>query len=131
MAHRYGDVEFTVAGRTYTVRFGNLAWFRVMQRLGVPSELGCLYKARHDQEAFQVLLQEGLATYHPELQPEEVKQLFDEIARPGETSLNAALWEAVKLSLPVLQEQAKGGGPNAQPAARTPSPTRTRSGKRR
>lgn len=129
MAQRYGDVGFVADGKTYTVRYGNLAWDALKRKLGAPTEIGCLLKARESTEAFLVFVREGLATYHPDLSADEVRQLYDELPQPGEKGLNSAAWEAVELALPELKKIAgDSAGPKAQPAA-SPSKTPKRSSK--
>lgn len=114
MGLRYGDVRFVTGGKTYTVRYGNLAWDELRRRLGATSEIGCLLKARESPQTLLDFFQVGLEAYHPGLSLDAVRQLYDEIPAPGEKGLNAAAWEAVTLALPELRAIAEGSGPKAK-----------------
>lgn len=123
MALRYGDVQFVSDGKTYTVRYGNLAWDELRRKLGSDTSFGCLLKARQDPEAFLAIVHEGLGYYQPELTRDQARLLYDEIPRPGERNLSAAVWEAIELSLPEIKAVLEGARPKAVPAA-PPSNTR-------
>lgn len=125
MARRFGDVDFLADGKTYTVRYGNLAWDELKRKLVADTELGCLLAAKKDSAALMLVVREGLAAYHPDLTLEQVIELNDEIAQPGQKNLSQAVWEAAMLSLPELKKMAEGEGRG--PKAIPPRPTRRRS----
>ncbi len=140
---KYGDVQCVAGGQVLTVRYGNLAWDRLMRRFGASSKIGALLKARDDDEAFLHLVREGLAAYHPGLTLARIRELYDELPAPptaggdldsggGELTLKEAVWQAVSLSLPELSdvmaavdkaaEKASGSGPK-DPLAPAPKET--------
>lgn len=129
---KYGDVSCVAGGQALTVRYGNLAWDRLMRKLGASSKVGALLKARESDENFLLLVREGLAAHHPQLTAAQVRELYDELlaadADPADLPLKDAVWEAVTLSLPELsklleasQEKASGSGPKAKRTKERPS----------
>jgi hypothetical protein len=135
MGKLYGDVDFKLAGRAYTVRFGGLAWDEIFRELGLGQHAAVILKASADPAARDVLLRAGLATYHPETTIEDVRRLYDEIPREGETRLWAAAWEAIGICLPKMvatfEALAAGETPAAEPAVAQKTTPPRRSSKKR
>lgn len=132
MEARYGDVRFRLAGRDYAIRYGNLAWDRVNRVLGTASPAQVLALVFGEDRARDAFLHAGFAAYHPELTLEQVRVLYDELARDGERSLWDATWEAVGFAMPELKILDKAARPNDEPAAAaSPKTPAKRSGKRR
>jgi hypothetical protein len=136
----YGDVTFTLSGRAYTVRFGNLAWDAIYKALGVADPAAVIARIlAGDKDARDVVLREGLATYHPEITTEEARTIYDQIPVEGERSLWSATWEALSIALPKLAAALEAAirGELVLPPTRdltpkpTPSPQTKRSAKRR
>lgn len=131
MEARYGDVRFKLAGRDYTIRYGNLAWDRVNRVLGTQSPAQVLSLVMGEDRARDAFLHAGFAAYHPDVTLEHVRVLYDELARDGERALWSAAWEAVGFAMPELKTLEKAARPNDEPAAAGPKKPAKRSGKRR
>jgi hypothetical protein len=122
----YGDVSFTLGGRTYTVRFGNLAWDAIYKALGVAEPSTVIARViGGDKEARDVLLREGLATYQPEITTAEARTLYDQIPIEGERSLWSATWEALAVALPKLVAALEAAIRGELPPPPPPKPTPT------
>jgi hypothetical protein len=118
----FGDVPFTLGGRVYTARFGNLAWFILERAYETPEKkvrgaAACLVEARKSKDNLLAFLRAGLARHHPDLTDAEIWDLYDRIPAVGEKSFDSAILEAIKLTLPELfDEEEEGPDPNAPPA---------------
>jgi len=130
---RYGDVAFTLAGKSYAVRYGNLAWDRIKTTLGVSNPAAGIALAMGGNDAARdAILLGGLLAYHKTITADDVRALYDEIPKEGERSLWSACWEAIGVSLPEFKKRMEAAlaGPKADVANPSPKPPK-RTGRRR
>lgn len=109
----YGDVTVRLAGESYVLRYPNAAWDSLKHAFGVPTEVGCIDRAK-STAGMLVVLQAGLACYHSDLDVERILELQ---ALKSERTLSATAWEAVVLAMPAPKTE-----PEKLPSKPEPKP---------
>lgn len=130
---RYGDIQFTLAGESYVLRYGIEAWDSLKSAFGVVDELDVVRKA-FQKENVHAFLKAGFLWWHPEVDAQKIRELNDELPQPGERTLQAVALEALVAAAPELKKVLGlegGSDPKEAPPQPERKPTRTRSAKRR